>query len=70
MPHYHDKCRMDNDRLIVNGTAYKVDNIAKLPVDLAAYKAGEKSNHTHLEFAGELSPYSNFHHSPFIINGQ
>ena len=21
-------------------------------------------------FAGELSPYSNFHHSPFTINGQ
>ena len=37
---------------------------------LAAYKATEKSNDTHIVFSGELSPYSNFHHSPFIINGQ
>ena len=22
------------------------------------------------QFAGELSPYSNFHHSPFVVNGQ
>ena len=30
----------------------------------------EKSNNTHLVFTGELSPYSNFHHSPFVVNGQ
>ena len=41
-----------------------------MPTDLAAYKAAEKSNDTHIVFSGELSPYSNFHHSPFIINGQ
>ena len=29
----------------------------------------EKSNDTHLIFAGELSSYSNLHRSPFIING-
>ena len=34
------------------------------------YKAAEKSNDTHLVFAGDLGPYSNFHHSPFVINGQ
>ena len=49
---------------------YKVDDIPNLPPDLAAYKAAEKSNDTHLVFAGDLSPYSNFHHSPFEINGQ
>ena len=30
----------------------------------------QRSNETHLVFAGELSPYSNMHKSPFIINGQ
>ena len=44
--------------------------MSKLPPDLGAYKAAEKSNDTHIVFAGELSPYSNFHYSPFTINGQ
>ena len=52
------------DRLVINGTTYKVDDIPNLPTDLAAYKAAEKTN------AGDLSPYSNFHHSPFEINSQ
>ena len=33
-------------------------------------KAAEKTNDTHLVFAGDLSPYSNFHYSPFEINSQ
>ena len=60
---------MSNDKLI-NGTAYQIEDLSKLPADLTAYKAAEKSNNTHLVFAGELSPYSNFHHSPFVVNGQ
>ena len=57
------------DKLIINGTSYGVDDISTLPLDLAAYKAAEKSKDTHLVFAGELSPYSNLHRSPFNING-
>ena len=57
------------DKLIINGTSYGVDDIPTLPPDLAAFKAVEKSNDTHIVFAGELSPYSNLHRSPFIING-
>ena len=57
------------DKLIIDGTSYEVDDIPTLPPDLAAYKAVEKSNDTHLVFAGELSPYSNLHRSPFTING-
>ena len=56
------------DKLIINGISYGVDDIPTLPPDLAAYKAAEKSNDTHLVFAGELSPYSNLHRSPFNIN--
>ena len=70
IPHYHDKCRLSNDKLIVNGTAYQIEDLSKLPADLTAYKAAEKTNDTHVVFAGELSPYSNFHHSPFVLNGQ
>ena len=61
---------MSNDKLIINGIAYQIEDLSKLPANLAAYKAAEKSNDTHLDFAGELSPYSNFHHSPFVVNGQ
>ena len=70
IPHYADKCKLIQDRLVINGTTYKVDDIPNLPTDLAAYKAAEKNNDTHLVFAGDLSPYSNFHHSPFEINSQ
>ena len=47
-----------------------MDDIPNLPPDQAAYKAAEKTNNTHLVFAGDLSPYSNFHHGPFEINSQ
>ena len=70
IPHYRDKCKLNNDKLIINGNSYQIEDISKLPSDLAAYKVAEKSNDTHLDFAGELSLYSNFHHSPFVINGQ
>ena len=69
LPQYCGKCKMVNDKLIVNGTAYKVKERPNLPPDLSAYKAAEKSNDTHIVFAGDLSPYSNLHVSPFIVNG-
>ena len=70
IPHYCEKCRLNNDKLIINGNSYQIEDISKLPADLAAYKVGEKLNDTHLVFAGELSPYTNFHHSSFVVNGQ
>ena len=70
MPQYREKSKMVSDKLIINGISYGIDNIHTLPLELAAYKAAEKSNETHLVFAGELSPYSNLHKSPFTINGQ
>ena len=68
LPQYREKSKLVADKLIINGTSYGVDDIPTLPPDLAAYKAAEKSNDTHLVFTGELSPYSNLHRSPFIIN--
>ena len=70
LPEYRDKCRLTGDKLVINGISYQIEDISKLPPDLAAFISTEKSNDTHLVFAGELSPYSNFHPSPFIINGQ
>ena len=68
LPQYQEKSKMVADKLIINGTSYDVDNIHTLPPELAAFKAVEKSNDTHLVFTGELSPYSNLHRSPFTIN--
>ena len=70
LPEYCDKCRLTGDKLVINGISYRIEDISKLPPDLAAFKSSEKLNDTHLVFTGELSPYSNFHPSPFIINGQ
>ena len=67
---YREKSRLKGDHLVINGTHYDVDDITKLPMDLATYRAAEKSNDTHIAFAGELSPYSNYHLSLFTINGQ
>ena len=70
LPQYREKSRLEGDRLVINGKCYGVDEILNLPPDLAAYRAAEKSNDTHIVFSSELSPYSNFHPSPFIVNGQ
>ena len=69
-PLYKDKCRFEGDALVINGIRYTVNDIGKLPEDLAVYKAAEKSDAEKLAFHGEWSPYSNFHNVPFTANGQ
>ena len=70
LPQYRDKSRLENDKLIINGIGYTLNEIGKLPPDLAAYKAAEKTDTETIIFHGELSPWSNFHHAPFTINNQ
>ena len=53
LPEYRDKCRLTGDKLVINGTSYRIEDIPKLPPDLAAFKSSEKSNDTHLVFAGK-----------------
>ena len=70
LPQYRDKSRLENDKLIINGIGYTLNGLGKLPPDLAAYKAAEKTDSETIVFQGELSPWSNFHHAPFTINNQ
>ena len=70
LPDYKDKCRLDRDKLVINGMRYGIGDIHKLPPDLSAYCAAEKSDDETIAFHGELSPYSNFHPSPFTINNE
>ena len=56
---------MDGDSLLINGTRYTISD-----PEIAAHKATEKTNDTHIIFSGELSPYSNFHPCKFIVDDQ
>ena len=68
-PNYREKSKLENDKLVINGTRYTLNDLHKLPEDLSAYKAAERQNE-YLAFHGEFSPLSNFHLSPFKIANQ
>ena len=63
---YKDKCRLENDILVLDGNRYTIDDIATLPEEVATYKSAQKVDDNRLAFHGEFSPFSNFHKSPFI----
>ena len=67
---YHEKCKMDNDILVINGICYSINDVGQLPKELTAYKAAKKTNNDVIAFHGEFSPFSNFHRSPFTVNDQ
>ena len=69
-PNYRDKSKLENDKLVINGTRYTLNDLHKLPEDLSTYKAAERQNEEYLAFHGEFSPVSNFHPSPFKIGNQ
>ena len=70
MSEYKDNCKLEGDKLIINGTKYGIEDLGKLPPNLSAYLAAEKSDSETVVFHGEFSPYSNFHPSPFTINNE
>ena len=70
IPEYQERCRMQGDKLLINGTHYSMNDLARLPPELATFKAAQKTDSESIVFHGELSPYSNFHYTPFKIDGQ
>ena len=66
---YRNKCKLSGDRLVINGINYTVNDLHNLPKDLVPYKAAQQENHQFIAFHGEHSPWSNFHQSPFEIDG-
>ena len=70
MQEYKDSCKLEGDKLVINGVKYGIEDIGKLPSNLLAYLAAEKSNSKSIVFHGELSPYSNFNPGPFTINNE
>ena len=67
---YRDKCKLLGYCLVINGVTYTVNDLHKLPDDLAPYKVAQQENHEYIAFHREHSPWSNFHPSPFVIDGQ
>ena len=69
-PTFKDKCKLENDALVLNGVRYTIDDISKLPEEIAVYKAAQKVDDNTLAFHREFSPFSNFHKSIFSVNHQ
>ena len=67
-PNYKDKCRLQGDKLVINGIHYMVNDLHQLPPELVAYKAAQRTDSHSLVFHGELSPFSNFHETPFVYD--
>ena len=67
---YRGKCKLENDALIIKGIRYNTKSLHLLPEDLAPYKSTQISTETSTIFHGQHSPLSNFHTSPFTIDGQ
>ena len=67
-PRYTEKSKLEGDHLVINGTRYGMSDLNKLPSDLAPFKAAQKEDNSHIAFHGELSPYSNFHRSTFVLH--
>ena len=45
-----DKSKLENDKLIINGIAYTVQDLHQLPSELVPYKATQKTNNIIIGF--------------------
>ena len=72
---FKKKCKLKNDLLVIKGTKYGlnksagVKDLSKLPRSLKPSKISSQSNSDIYGYFGELNPLSNFHHSPFTLDG-
>ena len=69
LPEYRTKCKLENDRLIINGINY-TENDLQITTRISSLQSSQKSNTEIIGFHGELSPWSNFHLSPFQLEGK
>ena len=69
MEEYRFKSKMEGNKLIVKGKTYTTKNMHTLPSGLSTYEVSSRTSDNSIGFFGELSPYSNFHPSPFLLDG-
>ena len=55
---------------MINGISYSIDDLHRLPPDLAPYKAAQEEDNDTIAFHGCLSPWSNFHTSLFMLDSK
>jgi ribA/ribD-fused uncharacterized protein len=69
MPHYKGKCRLNLNKLFIDGkyfTVEPINNLKELPTDLQPRAAAERENEEVIVFFTQGSPFRNFHHAPFV----
>ena len=66
-PKYKTRSRMEDDKVVIKGKHYGLDNLEELPSDLEAFKVTSRESHDVIGFFGELNPLSNFHPAEFTI---
>ena len=60
LDHYKGQCRMNYDKVVINGKDYTMNNLHELPDDINAFKVTSKENDDAIGFFGEINPLSNF----------
>ena len=70
IPEYKKKCRLEGSKFILDGKSYTKESLHKLPDKISGYTVSTKHTDNVVGFYGELSPFSNFHPSPFRYKGQ
>ena len=69
MNDFKKKCRLDKDKVVINGKHYGTDNLHQLPDKLDVFDITTKSNADCIGFFGALNPLSNFYESRFEVEG-
>ena len=67
---YQSNCRIEDDKLWINGKSYTAETLDQLPPDLNTFTVTSVSNSECIGFFGELNPLSNFHPATFTCDGK
>ena len=66
---YKGHCKIEDDRLVIWGRTYTLNNLHQLPEDLNCFKVTSKQNDLCVGFFGGLNPLSNFQQASFRLDG-
>ena len=66
---YKKKCRLEDDKVVINGRKYGIDNLHQLPREIDPFAITSKSDENCIGFFGALKPLSNFYETKFTVAG-
>ena len=66
---YKKKCRLEDDKVVINGRKYGTDNLHQLPSEIDVFEITSKSDTDCVGFFGALNPLPNFYESKFTVYG-